>query len=67
MKPQTLRNGRAAIETWIPRITGMTCNHCARSLEEVLNALPGVKASVSYEAGTAQVEAPSSLTIEALL
>ena len=49
------------------RITGMTCDHCARSIEEVLNALPGVKASVSYEAGTAQVEAPSSLTIEALL
>src|SRR5918992_783686 len=49
------------------RITGMTCDHCARSVEEVLNALPGVKASVSYEAGTAQVEAPSSLTIEALL
>ena len=67
MKTQILRDGRAAIETWILRITGMTCDHCARSIEEVLNALPGVKASVSYEAGTAQVEVPSSLTIEALL
>src|SRR2546430_15556411 len=67
MKTQILRNGRAAMEMWILRITGMTCDHCARSIEEVLNALPGVKASVSYEAGTAQVEAPSSLTIEALL
>jgi len=67
MKTQTLRSGGTAIETWTLRITGMTCDHCARSIEEVLNALPGVKASVSYEAGTAQVEAPSSLTIEALL
>ena len=55
------------MDNYIVQITGMTCDHCARSIEEVLNALPGVKASVSYEAGTAQVEAPSSLTIEALL
>jgi mercuric reductase len=67
METQTLRSGGTAIETWILRITGMTCGHCARSIEEVLNALPGVKASVSYEAGTAQVEAPRDLAIESLL
>ncbi len=29
------------------RITGMTCDHCAESVEEALNAPAGVKASVS--------------------
>ena len=27
------------------QITGMTCDHCARSAEEALNALAGVRAS----------------------
>jgi len=38
------------------RITGMTCDHCARSVEKVLNALPSTNASVSYENALAQVE-----------
>jgi cation transport ATPase len=28
------------------RITGMTCDHCTRTVEDALNALPGVKARV---------------------
>jgi len=39
------------------KITGMTCDHCAQTAEEALNALPGVKASVSYIDGLARVEA----------
>jgi len=39
------------------RISGMTCDHCAKSIEEALNGVAGVvKADVSYEQGTAQVE-----------
>ncbi len=39
------------------RISGMTCDRCAKSIEEALNGVAGVvKADVSYEQGTAQVE-----------
>jgi len=34
----------------------MTCEHCAKSVEEGLNALTGVKASVSFDEGLARVE-----------
>ncbi|WP_111748537.1 mercury(II) reductase [Salinisphaera orenii] len=37
-------------------ITGMTCEHCARTIEEALNALSGVRADVTYPARRAQVE-----------
>ncbi len=37
-------------------ITGMTCDHCARSAEEALNALPGLTAQVSFEAAEARVQ-----------
>jgi mercuric reductase len=33
------------------RITGMTCGHCARTVEDALNALPGVKAQVFLLSG----------------
>jgi mercuric reductase len=38
------------------QITGMTCDHCALSVEDALNALDGVKASVSYDEGLVKVE-----------
>jgi len=38
------------------KITGMTCDHCAQSAEQALNALQGVSASVSYDDGLARVE-----------
>ncbi len=44
------------------RITGMTCDHCARSVEKVLNALPGTNARVSYEKALALVETADSDT-----
>jgi len=49
------------------RITGMTCEHCARSVEETLNGLPHVKATVSYKDALAEVEAPRDLTPESLV
>ncbi|MBI2311426.1 MAG: mercury(II) reductase [Betaproteobacteria bacterium] len=39
------------------RITGMTCDHCARGVEKALSSVAGVvKAKVSYDEGTAHVE-----------
>ncbi len=49
------------------KITGMTCEHCARSVEEALNALPGVKASVSYAGGIATVESAGQIEVGQLL
>lgn len=36
-------------------IRGMTCEHCAHTAREALNALPGVRAEVSYAEGLARV------------
>ncbi|MFV1984201.1 MAG: heavy-metal-associated domain-containing protein, partial [Thiohalomonadales bacterium] len=38
------------------KITGMTCDHCARSAQDALNSLGGIKATVSYNDGLAKVE-----------
>ncbi|GAA5266667.1 mercuric reductase [Acidiphilium sp. MT5] len=43
------------METLSLRVTGMTCEHCARSAEAALNQLPGVEASVSYRDGIAKI------------
>ena len=45
------------------QVTGMTCDHCARTVEGALSSIPGVKASVSYEQGIAQVESPQGLDV----
>ena len=38
-------------------ITGMTCDHCAHTIQQALLAVSGVsRAEVSYPAGTAQVK-----------
>ena len=49
------------------RITGMTCDHCARTVEDALNGLPGVKARVSYSQGIAEIQASEDLSTEQLL
>jgi mercuric reductase len=49
------------------RITGMTCDHCARGIEAALNALPGVKAHVSYENALAQIETGADIKAEWLI
>jgi len=49
-------------------IKGMTCDHCAASVQQALLALAGVsRADVSYVAGTAQVEAANDIPASTLL
>jgi mercuric reductase len=49
------------------KINGMTCDHCAVSTQQALNALPGVKAEVSFEAGLAHVDASETIDAEQLI
>ena len=42
-------------------VTGMTCDGCAAHVEEALRTVPGVSAAVSYEGGSAEVEAPQGV------
>jgi len=49
------------------RITGMTCDHCARTIEKTLNALPGVQAKVSYDETLAYVETTERFEPQRLL
>ena len=49
-------------------VSGMTCDHCARTVEKALAAVSGViKAQVSYQDKTARVEAPNGITESALI
>ncbi len=43
------------------QITGMSCDHCAKRVEEALAALEGVSARVSYAQGVARVETSGPL------
>lgn len=49
------------------QLTGMTCDHCASNLEAALNALPGVRATVSFAQGVARVQSDAGVTSEDLL
>ena len=49
------------------RITGMTCEHCARNAEAALNVLPGVKVTVSYVDALAEIETSGEVSMAALL
>lgn len=49
------------------RITGMTCDHCADSVEQALNALPGVRAQVSYADRLARVETDAGIKVNRLI
>ena len=42
-------------------IEGMTCDHCAESIEEALSQLSNVRATVNFHKGTATVEAPDTV------
>lgn len=48
-------------------ITGMTCTHCATTIAEALNDLPGLKACVSYPDRAAYIEALGSSSIPTIL
>ena len=44
------------------QISGMTCDHCADSVEKALSGVAGVeRSSVSYQEGKARVEVVSGL------
>ncbi len=49
------------------RISGMTCDHCARTVEGALNELPDVVANVSYDEGLARVESDAEIDAESLV
>ncbi len=49
------------------KITGMTCEHCAQSVQKALNSLAGVNASVSYEQAYARVEMQDGVNSRQLL
>lgn len=50
------------------KISGMTCDHCAASVENALLTVAGVThADVSFMAGTAQVETSADTPVSALL
>jgi mercuric reductase len=53
--------------TYRLKVSGMTCAHCARTVERALNELPGVRASVSYEDSLATVAHAGEVNAEALL
>ena len=48
------------------RVTGMTCEHCAITVETTLNGLPGVQAKVAYDRGTARIDCADGLDLAAL-
>lgn len=49
------------------RVTGMTCDHCAATVEKVLNQLPGTSAKVSYDDALAEVSTAGSIDVKRLL
>jgi len=49
------------------RVTGMTCDHCAATVEKVLNHLPGTSAKVSYDDAVAEVSTSAGTEVEQLL
>jgi len=48
-------------------VSGMTCSHCANSVQAALNTLPGVKATVSFDTGVALVEIQGAVADPQLL
>ncbi len=48
------------------QIDGMTCDHCADSIEKVLAQLPEVRATVSFTGGAAKVTAPDNIPVHEL-
>ncbi|MDD2858240.1 MAG: heavy metal translocating P-type ATPase [Candidatus Nanopelagicales bacterium] len=48
-------------------VIGMTCTACARHIENRLNSLPGVQASVNYATESAHVAMPPGTTVDVLV
>jgi len=49
------------------RVEGMTCAHCAQTVEAALNALPGVDATVVYPEAIAHVRTDGAIPVTGLL
>jgi len=49
------------------RVTGMTCDHCASTVEEALNQVRGASAQVSYDEALAKVSTNGSIEADRLL
>lgn len=47
-------------------VGGMTCENCARRVQNALNAIPGVQAKVSIGTKTAKIRCRADVTEEAL-
>jgi len=52
---------------WRLHISGMTCEHCAASVAAALEAVPGVRAQVSYAEGLARMQAPDDVPLQRLV
>jgi mercuric reductase len=48
-------------------VSGMTCDHCARSAESALNVLQGVDAQVSYQQRQAQIKVRENVPVGRLI
>jgi mercuric reductase len=56
------------MNSYTMRVTGMTCDHCAKTVEKVLDTVPGVTAArVSYAEGMARVEARDGIAASGLI
>lgn len=49
------------------RVTGMTCDHCAATVEKALNQARGASAKVSYDEALARVGTTGDIEVERLL
>lgn len=47
-------------------VTGMTCRMCSAQIELKLNTISGVRASVDFPAGTATIDAASTVSVAEL-
>ena len=50
------------MSTYMLHITGMTCDRCAKSIEDALAGMTGVmEAKVSYDEGTARIKTEAGI------
>jgi len=49
------------------QISGMTCDHCAQSAQDALNALEGINASVSFDEKMASIETQANVDSRLLI
>jgi len=65
MNPDSLKQNH--LKTYRFNVSGMTCEHCAKSIEENLQNIEGVQAKVLFETEIAQVSTVDTITRELLV